>query len=75
MIAGEECVVQHRLLVCDMLLQRKRKVKKAYTGTVQRKVWKLNEQRVREAFYDEMRRVEEVKSNVEGNIINCWDSV
>ena len=47
-IAGEECVSQHRLLVCDIIsIGATRKKRKMYTSL---KVQKLREQSVRQEF-------------------------
>lgn len=47
-IAGEECAPQHRLVVCDLTLKTSREVKRPHVP--RRKVWKLKEENIRQAF-------------------------
>jgi hypothetical protein len=47
-IAGEECVAQHRLLVSDILIKGANKSKKKYLPRL--KVWRLKENSVKEEF-------------------------
>lgn len=58
--------------MCDILLKWRRKVKKVYV--LKREAWKLKDQSGREVFHDNMRRLEKISNDVEGNILSCCDS-
>ena len=47
-IAGEEIVKQHRLVVCDMKLKVEKKKKVKWVSKI--KVWKLKEEKARQEY-------------------------
>ena len=71
-IAGEECIPQHRLVVCDLALKVRREHKKPLVP--RRKVWKLKDENVKQAFEA---HVEESLSNMEvgSTIEEKWSSL
>ena len=64
-ISGEECVSQHRLLVCDIVVKNAKEVKRKYRP--RRKVWKLNDEHLVRHF---SAAVQKLASNKQ-----CDDSV
>ena len=64
-VSGEECVSQHRLLVCDIVVKNAKEVKRKYRP--RRKVWKLNDEHLVRHF---SAAVQKLASNKQ-----CDDSV
>ena len=55
-IAGEEIVKQHRLVVCDMKLKVEKKKKVKWVSKI--KVWKLKEEKARQEYVQKLRAVD-----------------
>ena len=53
-IPSEECVQQHKLLICDVILKGGRTNRRRYVP--RRRVWKLKDEAVREVYRDELSR-------------------
>ena len=47
-IAGEECIPQHRLVVCDLALKVRREPKKSFVP--RRKIWNLKDENIKQAL-------------------------
>ena len=72
-IPNEECVKQHKLLVCDLRLKKwkvKRQMKKP-----RRKVWKLRKQDMKEAFSNEFRRLTEENGKTNESVNEQYEAI
>ena len=71
-IAGEECALQHQLLVCDLTIKATKEAKKPFIP--KRRVWKLKDATVREEFLTGIRgQVSDTCPN--GSVEDLWYSL
>jgi len=70
-IPGEECVSQHRLVVCDIQLQEKRKKKSVFDKRL--KVWKLKNDEIRQQFLQTIKESSDIDENLSAE--HMWSRV
>ena len=70
-IGGEECTLQHRLLVCDGRLSWSRRKRKPYIP--RRRAWKLRDRNVKEHFLRELLEMNLGNPMVGENVESCWN--
>ncbi|XP_057306130.1 uncharacterized protein LOC130644510 [Hydractinia symbiolongicarpus] len=69
-ISGEECVSQHRLLVCDIILKSVKEAKGKYRP--RRKVWKLKEEIVARQFSAKVHQLAHNGQCDSDNVESTW---